>query len=93
MFLLKILFSLWERGKCLSIRRKNVFTMFVETLALNGGLNQMIFLFLPFKFLPGGLDGIYINGSSVKWSGPVHFLKSQGKFFFVISMYPFCTYF
>ena len=27
--------------------------------------------------------------SSVKWSNPGHFLKSQGKFFFVISMYPF----
>ena len=27
--------------------------------------------------------------NSVKWSDPVHFLKSQGKFFFVISMYPF----
>ena len=63
MFLLKILFSLCERGKCLSIRRKNVFATFVETLALNGGLNQMIFLFLTFKFLPGGLGGLYINGS------------------------------
>ena len=31
--------------------------------------------------------------SSVKWSDPGHFLKSQGKFFFVISMYPFFTYF
>ena len=54
-FLLKISFSLCERGKCLSIRRKNVFEKFVETLVLNGGLNQMIFLFLPFKFLSGGL--------------------------------------
>ena len=44
------------------IRRKNVFAMFVET-ALNGGLNQIIFLFLLFKFLPGGLGGIYIKGS------------------------------
>ena len=63
MFLLEILFSLFDQGECLSIRGKNVFAMFVETLALNGGLNQMIFIFLPFKFLPGGLDGIYINGS------------------------------
>ena len=31
--------------------------------------------------------------SSVKWSDPVHFLKSQGNFFFVISMYLFFTYF
>ena len=63
MFQSKILFSLCERAKCLSIRRNNVFAMFVETLALNGGLNQMIFIFLPFKFLPGGLSGIYVNGS------------------------------
>ena len=62
MFLLKILFSLCERGNYLLIRRKNVFAMFVET-ALNGGLNQIIFLFLLFKFLPGGLGGIYIKGS------------------------------
>ena len=62
-FLLKVLFSLCEWGKCLSIRRKNVFATFVETLALNGGLNQTIFLFLLFKFLLGGPGGIYINGS------------------------------
>ena len=31
--------------------------------------------------------------SSGKWSNLGHFLKSQGKFFFVISMYPFFTYF
>ena len=45
------------------MRGKNVFATFVETLTLNGGLNQMIFLFLPYKFLPGGLGGIYSNGS------------------------------
>ena len=45
------------------ISRKDVFATFVVTLALTGGLNQMIFLFLPFKFLPCGLGGIYINGS------------------------------
>ena len=27
--------------------------------------------------------------SSLKWSDPGRFLKCQGKFFFVISMYPF----
>ena len=31
--------------------------------------------------------------SSGKWGDPMHFLKSQGKFFFVISMNPFFTYF
>ena len=61
-FIKKFLLSLCERGKYLSIRRKNVFATFVET-ASNGGLNQMIFLFLPFKFLLGGFGGIYINGS------------------------------
>ena len=30
---------------------------------------------------------------SVKWSDPGHFSESQGKFFFVISMYPFFTCF
>ena len=30
-----------------------------------------------------------ITYSSVKWSDPGHFLGSQGKFFFVISMYLF----
>ena len=30
-----------------------------------------------------------VSDSSLKWSDPVHFLKSGGKFFFVISMYPF----
>ena len=36
--------------------------------------------------------GIF-SKSSVKWSDPGHFLKSQGNFFFIISMYPFFTYF
>ena len=63
MFLLKVLFSLCEQGKCLSMRHKNVFATFVETLALNGLLNQMIFIFLPFKLPHDGLGGIYINGS------------------------------
>ena len=41
-FLLKILRSLCCSGKCLSIKLKNSRPIFVLTLLLNGGLNQIM---------------------------------------------------
>ena len=48
-FLLNILWSLLDRGKCLSINLRKVFPMFVLMFLLKGGLNQIMFLFL-FRF-------------------------------------------
>ena len=50
MFLLKILCSLWDFGKCLLINRRNIFAIFVDTALLNGGLNQILFRDLFFGF-------------------------------------------
>ena len=49
-FLLKILCSLWDFGKCLLINRRKTFTIFVDNALLNGGLNQIIFRDLFFGF-------------------------------------------
>ena len=53
MFLLKILCSLWDFGKCLLINQRYIFATFVDTALLNGGLNQIIFrdLFVGFSFM------------------------------------------
>ena len=48
--LLKILCSLWDFGKCLLINRGNIFSIFVDTDLLNGGLDQIIFRDLCFGF-------------------------------------------
>ena len=50
-FLLKILWNLWCRGKCLVMRLRKNLPMLVERLVLYGGLNQMI-LRLRFRLVP-----------------------------------------
>ena len=45
-FLLKILCSGLDAGKCLSIRFRKFLPTFVLTFLLKGGLNQIIFLVL-----------------------------------------------
>ena len=66
MFLLKILCNLLERGKCFSIKFKNIFATLVDTSKLNGGLNQMILRFhfrLPLfcSKLNGGLNQMILR--------------------------------
>ena len=46
MFLLKILCGLLDFGKCLLIRLRKILPMLAWMLLLQGGLNQMMFLFL-----------------------------------------------
>ena len=48
LFLLNILWNLLVFRKCLSIRFRKVFPMFVSTLTLYGGLNHIVFLCLTF---------------------------------------------
>ena len=48
---LKILCNLLDFGKCLSTNCRNVLAMFVETVLLYGGLNQIIFRFLFLCFI------------------------------------------
>ena len=45
-FLLNILWSLLDQGKCLSINLRNVFPMLLFMFLLNSELNKMMFLFL-----------------------------------------------
>ena len=59
MFLLNILWSLLDFGKCLSMRCRKILPMFVCTLLLNGGLNQIICLFLV--LVRGWLFGWWIE--------------------------------
>ena len=49
-FLLKILCSLRDFGKCLFINRRKIFATFVDTALLNDLLNQIIFRDLFFGF-------------------------------------------
>ena len=51
LFLLKILWSLCDLGKCLSTSYKKDFATFVSTFWLKGGLNQIMFLGLFVWFL------------------------------------------
>ena len=55
LFLSNILLSSLVLGKCFLIRRRNVLPIFVITCTLNGGVNQITFLFLfrLFTFLLG----------------------------------------
>ena len=48
LFLLNILWNLFVFRKCLSIRFRKVFPMFVSMFTLYGGLNHIIFLCLTF---------------------------------------------
>ena len=41
----EILWNLWSRGKCLSIRLRKYLPIFVGTFLLKGGLNHIMFLF------------------------------------------------
>ena len=54
--------NLLERGKCFSIKFKNIFVTLVDTSKLNGGLNQMI---LRCRFLAtlfcSWLGGVYVS--------------------------------
>ena len=54
--------NLLERGKCFSIKFKNIFATLVDTSKLNGGLNQMI---LRCRFLLtlfcSWLGGVYVS--------------------------------
>ena len=54
--------NLLERGKCFSIKFKNIFATLVDTSKLNGGLNQMI---LRCRFLAtlfcSWLGGVYVS--------------------------------
>ena len=50
-FLLKILCSLWDFGKCLLNNRRKSFATFVDTTLLNGRLNQAVFLDLFLVFV------------------------------------------
>jgi hypothetical protein len=43
-FLLMILWSMWDGGKQMSMILRNVAPMLVDTFAEKGGLNQVIFL-------------------------------------------------
>ena len=54
-FRLKILCRGFSLGKLSSINFRNPAAMLVLTVALNGGLNQTMFLFLDFFFLDGSL--------------------------------------
>ena len=61
-FLLNILCNLLELGKYLSLRFRNFRPTLVLTFLLNGGLNQMMFLFRFFAWFAGvfcGLLGVY----------------------------------
>ena len=60
--MLKIFCNLLERGKCFSMKFKNIFDMLVDTSKLNGGLNQMT---LRCRFLLtlfcSWLGGVYVS--------------------------------
>ena len=55
-FLLNILWSLLDQGKCLSINLRKVFPMLILMFLLKGGLNQIMFLFLFWFFGRLGLN-------------------------------------
>ena len=87
MFVLKILCSLWDFGKCLLINQKKFFATFVDTALLNGGLNKIIFWDLFFVFcwwflvyLKSTLNPPFFRASSYSYFAVLN-ISSLEKFF------------
>lgn len=72
MFLLKILWSLFELEKCLSIKDKNLFATFVDTSLLKGGLNHTMLRLLFFR---SGVVGLW-NVSVTSLYHPIRYASA-----------------